>query len=370
LLSRGSTPRGTVAGYARGATTATVGGVKRVNFRIPAMKGTKRKGSMKTCKSITKKPKVAKKFRVKVEKVLRYNDPWFKYQSVHNIHLYQAVKDQYGFFYADERGFPLYENNARQALHHISVGYYSKADTDNYDTTTGNAAVTQKINQISYRTDYFFKSTSNHVVNLEMFICTAKTDLNNTQYPYLLMTNSYTGDYDDLLTYVTTGQATTTGTMGVSDLGAKPDEWVELYKYWNVKSMKFKIQPGDYCTHSIVQKGGKTFDLSEKVITGTIDYISKGTKAIVFRVINDISVSVKGVEDEGRIHAFSSSNQGGLACRFTRTAMYRSPPIGTTAITQTSSRNVIRRSQWERFDATTDQQVLLANPITTATIGP
>jgi len=362
LLSRGSTPRGTVPGYARSATTATRGLTKRVNFRIPAMKGLKRKGFDKKCKGIDKKPKINAKFRANVQKCLAYNDPWAKYVSTHNIQLRQTNKDAYASVFEDERGHPLNENNGVQVLHHVSTLFRGKADTDDYTTYTGNFTDQIKISQLSYRTDYFFKSTSNHVVNIEMYICTAKVA--NSETPETLISQSYSGTYNDLLSFVGTGQAIFTQTMQVSDLGATSSEWVELYKYYDVKCHKFKLQPGDYSTYSIVQRKNKTLDLSSNEATGNLESISKGCKVVFFRAINDISVSVG---EAAKIHAYPSSSQGGVAVRFTRTAMYR--PLPMTDTTQTTT-NVIRRSQWEWADSLGDQQVLFQNPITTATIGP
>jgi len=361
LLSRGSTPRGTVPGYARSATTATRGLTKRVNFRIPAMKGLKRKGFDKKCKGIDKKPKINAKFRANVQKCLAYNDPWAKYVSTHNIQLRQVYKDGWHMVFKDERDRKLIENNAIQVLHHASVLFRAKADTDNYETYTGNFDDATKISQLSYRTDYFFKSTSNHVVNVEMYICTAKNA--TFDMPETLINQSYNGDFNDTLSYVGADQATFQQTLGATDLNASSNEWIELYKQYSVKCHKFKMQPGDYSTYSIVQKNNITHDLSGEGWEGNLYVVSKGCKVVFFRIINDISVSVGEL---ARIHAYPSSSQGGIAVRFTRTALYR--PIASSD--STPLKNVIKRSQWNWSDALGDQQVLFQNPITTATIGP
>jgi len=123
------------------------------------------------------------------------------------------------------------------------------------------------------------------------------------------------------------------------------------------------MQPGDYSTYSIIHKKNKTHDLSGEMWEGNLYIVSKGCKVIFFRVINDISVSVG---EEAKIHAYPSSTQGGIAVRFTRTAMYRPIASSDAGVLK----NVVKRSQWNWSDALGDQQVLFQNPITTATIGP
>ena len=321
--------------------------------------GVYRKKRVKKLSPITKRPKINKKFKAKVDKCLRYNDPWMQYNSCHNVRLLQGTKDAYEYAFLDERGKPLTFNNPQEILHQISVLQMAKTDSDDYSVLTGNMEDQVTIKQISYKTSWFFKSTSSHVVNIEMFICTSKVSHSNSFSS--LIDQSYL-DYNTNTRNISATISTTK-----TQLCSNPNQWVELYKYFNVQKVSFKLNPGDY-TSKTFSFAAATFDTANSTVNNVLDIFRKGGKYVFFRVINDISVSACDVGQLGSIHAWPSNRQGGVACRFYRRVFYKPVQAQTTA-TSTLSMNTIKNSEWQlaAVAGEADQQVVYQNPLAVAT---
>lgn len=354
-----STPRGTVPGYSASNFTFPN---RSVRTRVPGIKGTKRKTKSMIVKPISKKPKINKKFRAKVQKCLTYNDPWALYESVHNIRLHQSEVDEYEVFYEDERSRLLSFNDNYETLHHASVLFSNKTDTDDYTTFTNNFETKIKLSQIYYHASFFFKSTSTHVVNIEMYICTPKISM--FESAQTLVDGSYAGQFIDF-------NETSFGQAGLNsgNLHSKASDWLALHERYRVKKVIFKLQPGDYTSYMLKLPNNQTIDFSDEgVATTGLRFRKRNSRVVFFRVINDISVSTTVGETDGRIHAFPSNAQGGVACRFKRTAMYRPLPVVDTIGKPQTSRNTIRRSNWS-IAGGNDQQVVFQNPLNT-TSGP
>ena len=346
----------------RGGSQSTTKQSKRKRKDVPKrVSGVYRPKKLKICKSVSHKPRISKKFRTKVEKCLQYNEPFMVKKSMHNIRLAQTVINEFRHQYLDERGRVLTFNNPQELMHDVSLLQKGKADTDNYGTTAGNMNNDITIRQISYTTNWFFKSTSSHVVNIDMFICTAK--FHSSENFQALIDNSYVGDYNDLNT-----NAGGSGSMGPTNLNAHPDQWVELYKSFKVRKVSFKLQPGDYTSKTFSLARNSTFNMSDLQTGGTEHLVRKGGIIVFFRVINDISVStIDAPLTEGTVQAFPSNNQGGVACRFQRVAHYKPCPIDSTAAT-TITQNIYRVSEWQQTaEPGTDQQVAYQNPLNVTT---
>jgi len=317
------------------------------------------------------KPKgVTKKFIKKVVKSLDYNKNWGLYISRHNLRLSQNVIDVFNMQYTDERGRNLNFGSPLELLHDASVLFYSKADSDDYSVTTNNIVATGlKFNIISYDVKWFFKSTSSHVVNIEMYECYAKDDSASFESVNSLVNNSYNDAYNDSYLVMNAAGNMVAQTCSASDSTAKACEWVELYKKYNVKCRRIKLNPGDHTTHYTKVYSNKFMDYSNMAIdNGQVSQISKGMCQVFFRVINDATVSAS--LGTGLIHQWFSNQQGGVAATFERRMRMAALPYQGSTSTNYRAQNSLKRASFT-FNNTfatgqQDQQVLYNNPISGA----
>lgn len=313
---------------------------------------------------------VSKKFRVKVEKVLNHSKVFGEFHYITSAQLRQTNAEAYSYVQADERGNPFMLWTPYQLWHEYSVLFNSKSAN-----LIGNwaADITQGgFHNVSYRgkltvqeayAHIFFKSTSNHVVNIEMFECTPKKDTDN--YPLTYMNDSVAQSIQ--ANFTNSG-----GTIPLSPaiIGCPSSAFVELYKNFKVKIHTVKLLPGASSSIRIQGPKNATIDGSKLANEDThnaaddiLPDMSKmyNNKFLVFRVMNDISVSA----NTGKVIAWPSNNQGGVAMRMTRVTRFR--PNSDLHSTDVDFQNTL----WVQHvaaqgDGSADQQVTYENPISVA----
>lgn len=334
-------------------------------------RGRRRKSKKRKLSAVgTKLPRgISKKFHNKVTKSVNFSKNWGRYAATEFAQLRQIYVDNRGTIFANPQGYRFRFGSPREIIHVASHLWLGKADTPNWNNvTTGNFANEQKFDVTFENVDFFFKSTSSHVVNIEMYECTSKKDLLLDYGPVDYILNSYLGDYDDLLTFVNDSGATVTQSAAATDLNSSSKEWVELYNTYNVKVHRFKLQPGDHTSKSFQIMKNYTMDMSKCSENDLILRVKKGiTKDFFFRILNDPTVS----GTTGDIHHWPSNAQGGVAVAYTRRIGMVPPGIADgTAAASTSQKNAFKRSVWRVATGTSvDQQVVVQNPITVTAAG-
>lgn len=346
----------------------------KYNRRTSLPRGRRIKAPAKRLRAINSRlPKgLSKGFHRKVTKSINFTGNWGLYISTSSVQLRQTVRDFKETFTADENAIPMVFGSPFEIMHAASVLFNQKTDTPTWTTTTGNLDDRIKVNLTSYYVTYFFKSTSSHVVNIEMFECTAKEDIQSQSVTVVnYIQNSY-GDFQSNYTTLSGAVA-----MTEKQLNSVPAEWVELHDNFVVKRRTFKIQPGDYASCTVKICGNKVLDFSKCSENGTLLHFHKGfTKQVWFRVINDPTVSTTSNTtptagaNAGDVHHWPSNTIGGVACEFTKHIKMAAMPNPSASNANHAMANSIKRSNWlPLVSDALDQQVVINNPISTTNIG-
>lgn len=364
-----------VAKVARSTTTQKNKKRKRPYLTRPMIKGTRRNNKKRRC-SVIKSANlkgVSRKFKNKVQKVMDEQKNWAKYVSFDSLQLRQLIVDQWAYVVAAESGEGLTYGSPFEILKIASVLFNGATDSPRWSIDTANNFDDRvKIPVQSYDLHLFFKSTSGHVVNIELYECTSK-DQDCQTGAHSLVTSSYNNSTFNVVNGNTTGIGSgpfTVNALTREQLGSSAQEWLDLHQQYHVVKHTFKLQPGDYTSLTIPVMRNRTIDLSKFSSSGTPDVAGKGTKSLFFRVINDISVSV-GIDPEnpristgaGLVRAWPSNEIGGVACRITKTVRLTCPRMpDKNAIGNWLDVNVIKRSRWSLVTGA-DQQVTYQNPL-------
>lgn len=347
--------------------------VKRIRSKF----SNKRKSSMVTRdlggpmkKFRTSKPKVIsnrlrgvnKKFANKVNKVINHRDAWGEYIYWGQKRLRQIFRDQWTYDATDQLNVPITIGGMVDIRDASSVLWNTKTMASDFTNGTSNLDKEIPIMAMYAGIDFFFRSTSSHVVNIELFECTAKESNDNSAFDWM---NSTFDDYINEWKFGTGLAATTDRAV----MGVEARHMTSLHKYYRVKVHKIKLDPGSYCTRHIIACRNKTFDGSQEMTNGsTTSKYPKGTKSFFFRVINDITVSATGTISgrAGDIHNWPSNEKGGVAMRYRKTYRIAPPKVPATSGTP-NYRNVVKIFQSFLIpDDEKDQQVSFENPVTTA----
>lgn len=322
---------------------------------------------------------VGKKFVSKVQKVIAHSKNWAKYTGIQQRQLRQALLDQWNMVFTDEQGNGFIYGSALEMLHVASVLFNSKPDSNLWTGTNIDDRI--KLNIQTYTLDFFFKSTSSHVVNIEMYECTSKDNSGDVS-PWTHIINSYTNNTMNIVNgYSVDAGGAVKLTPSYTDLSSTSEEWVDLYENFYVKKHSFKLQPGDHTSLHINVYKNKVLDISKEQSAGSVDIYTKGSKAFVFRVLNDITVSAGdavagdppvpnpfGGNGIGDIHNWPSNTIGGVAMRCQKTIRMTAPNMpDKNALGSWSDTNVLRRLYLgEGFGV--DQQVTVNNPNSSTTV--
>lgn len=366
--------------YSSSTQTPVQSGTKRKQtYSRPPVRGIKKRTRKRRCRAIksARLKGVSKKFKTKVQKVIDEQKNWAKYTAVDSLQIRQQTVDQWHYIVAAESGEGLNYGSPFEMLKIASVLFNGAVDSARWALDiSGNFDDRVKIPVQSYDLNLFFKSTSGHVVNIEMYECTSKDEDNNTS-AHNFVDSSYNNSTYNVVNGFCSGTLalyTTTG-LTKNQLGSSAEEWLDLHQKFHVVKHSFKLQPGDHTSISINVMRNKVIDLSKHQSSGTPDYVGKGTKSIFFRVINDISISVgedaqnpRTSTGAGAVRAWPSNEIGGVACRIMKTVRLTCPRLpDKNSVGNWLDVNVIKRARWS-LTTGIDQQVTFQNPLSSVPV--
>lgn len=330
-----STPRA-----ARSSTTRSLGGQGR-SF--------KRK---RTVKYAFRKPKINKRFKKLYDKCTNWDNNFGKYVYQSNVRLAQTLINKFGLTTTDENNIVIRAGGAHDILDAFSVVFGQKQPNPNYAILTNNLDDDCKY-KCSISMDMFFKSTSSHVVNIEIYECTWKCSFNQDALTYI--SQCITSANMQVTTFNVFGVPAAATNLTMEDLNYEIKDIPEWNKNLNIKVHKIKLLPGDHTYKRFKICGMKTWDMGNMQQANSLSLGNPGTKQFFFRIINDVTVS--GDVSAAKIHAFPSNAKGGVAMRYTKTYVMERPgnAIGP-------KENQIKYSNWNHLTETTDQQVLFHAP--------
>lgn len=311
----------------------------------------KTKRKKKTTKSFLPNAKRTK-FTKKVEKVLNGNEPVAVVSRTSYQQLRQVTTDRISYYNLDKQFYPWVYGSGAQILHDASIAFNNKPLSNNISSTTGNLTSDEtKINVIDHKLSMFFKSTSNHVVNIEIYECRSKNNQNDEPQE----------ESGESFADVKQRASNLSGPTTIANLfGCSSDMFVELHQHYKVKVHRLKLLPGESTSKMFSVSGQKTYDLSKMMDNGVLWAYPKGCLAFFFRVLNDPTVS----GTTGDIHHWSSNQQGGIAARFHMKIRLRAP---LNAATDNKVNGVYVHDAHGEIGLSTDQQVAEQNPISLIT---
>lgn len=334
---------------------------KRRGSGVPMNKGAVMVHRRRYKKRSTKRKKVAKsyipnkkrtKFAKRVDKVIEGNVPIAIVSRTQYAQLRQATLDRVNYNNVDQQGYSFDHGTAYSTLHNASMAFNLKTPSNNITGLTDNLDYRSKIHVVDEKVSYFFKSTSNHVVNIEMYECVSKTNQDDNA-------QKDAGDSgNDQRSNIAVAAGTPVSFANI--FGFSSDMMIELHKLWRVRVHRFKLLPGESCTKVLSICKNKVFDLAKMLNNGTLYKYPKGATNVFFRILNDPTVS----GGNGDIHHWPSNTQGGVALRVHMKTRIRAPDSAEPPY-KLPGFYVYDASK--AVDTATDQQIAFQNPITTAT---
>lgn len=294
------------------------------------------------------------KFARKVVKVLADEQPTAYISRTCYQQLRQTTLDRVKYYDTDAQNNQIAFATPTEVLHNASICWNGKALSNDITSGALNLDSESVITVMKQNVSMFFKSTSNHVVNIEIFECTAKNNQNDSAQ------TDAGQSINDLRYNALTADGLTPN--GVEVFGYSSTMMIELHRNWTVKVHRIKMLPGESTSKVFKISGMRTYKLGNFKNNDSFWTYPKGSKSFFFRVINEPTVSGGGT---GHIHHWPSNTNGGVALRVHMTSILRKPENVSTLSSATPGAFV--------FDATfatsssTDQQVAYQNPITTAT---
>lgn len=320
----------------------------------------------RTAINSAKKSKRSRKFQAKVMKALKDTKCYGEYVYIAGAQLRQVNTDRLGMKYTDYNGRLIAIGDLKANIDAYSLAFGGKLMGNDYRNATGNINSVSTFNTVFENLHFYFKSTSSHVVNIEVVECTAKTNYKFAERPEV-MVNESMNDYVSrwAASNVSAEQALTASTMG---LGIR--HYTSLFQYYTVKTHKVKLLPGATSSLSFSRKA-KTWEQSKyRDSSDALCDITKGASYFFFRTINDPTVSGTPPAGESTVHRWPSNSQGGVALHYTRTIRVTPNSIATSAGTAIGERPAIIVGNWVSFPAEeSDQQVVYQNPISVSTSG-
>lgn len=325
-------------------------------FRV-GMRGIRVKARKRKLRYYDKPPKVNKRFKRNYDKMKQAEKECGKYTYISAFQLRQTSLDSYNVQFQDINNVQLLMGNAGDIRDAASIIFGAKNPNPDPYSTTGNIDDDQKIDLVSGTLDMFLKSTSGHVVNIEIFECTFKKGcpqqsitVSATQSIASMNTKSRGFDVSGVPEVVS---------YTLTRMGSKIEDLPDLWNYATIKVHTVKLQPGDHTVKRFKIFGRKTMDLQTHQTNNALNNYSAGGKEFFFRTINDPTVS--GNASQNKIHRFPSNNKGGVALEYRKTYKLLAP--GLTTVEKS-----ICLGNWLHITETTDQQVIYTNPTGSAAI--
>lgn len=323
------------------------GKVGATKIKVKPIKGTKPKG-------------VTKSFVKKVEAVTTFKKGYGILRKITQMRLRQTDLDEYGVFNTDEAGVGYDFFNIRQAFNAHDMLWNSKTRfgsalpyEDQWNTTT----IDRDIKVLAQSATFFFKSTSSHVVNIEMYVGYRKSESSGNSDKDLK--DQMIDALDDFVNMSTNHSGD--GSWNLDSLGMSASFLPNALNEWKVQKRVFKVPPGH--THTEHLKGpNRTYvgatHINDSVAgttsvnPGNFPRYQKGSVNVFFRVINDVTVSGGG---GGQIHHWPSNTSGGVALSV-------SHDIKVVPLDDDSKNTICILNGRAIISTSTDQQVPVDNP--------
>lgn len=365
LVNAISTAVATAAGFTGSRTTTktgtnsarTIGLEHRPRKR---MRTTKRKAINTAPKS-----KRVRKFNAKVLNALKSTKCYGEYVYQSCLQLRQVARDTYGVRFVDFNNRLVCLGDMRSVADAYSLCFNNKAMGNDFrGVLTGNVDKFTTFSTAFENLGMYFKSTSTHVVNIEVYECVAKMNMLDSMNPQNMVTQSF----NDYVNRWAPTNPSAEGNFGVSALGVGSRHMTSLYQYFTVKVHKVKLLPGASSSLFFKRKG-KVWDQSKYLDTlDNIAAISKGASYFFFRTLNDPTVSGTPGGLEPTVHHWPSNDQGGVAVRYTRTIRCIPNNITPSSVTQQERPTVVIGNWVNLVDTQTDQQVVYQAPFKLAEV--
>lgn len=319
--------------------------------------------------------KVDKKLKKKIDAINDHDKPFGEYRYISDQQLRQQTKEEYNHFTVDNNGILFDQFTPMQIWDAASVCFNEKVGQPNFyagvtQGWTNNIRYKQTVHVTNAYTKFEFKSTSSHVVNLEMYICTPRSNAVN-QTVDGAVTNQTNAQNDFYFVQEVNGSISGRSIDFRRDLGVKPSDLSVLHRDYIVECVKFKFDPGEHKTHFLQGPKGLDIDGTKYAAPdgNSLYNYAKFAKFIFFKVINDQTVcGGEGPAAIERVARFPSNYQGGLAMRQTRSITVRMPDTTDINSNDVSTyagirQNMLRIGRFIRQNPNdVDQQVLVQNP--------
>jgi len=272
------------------------------------------------------------------------------------LQIRQTIRDEWKYYDADQNGVPIELFTPRRIWDAASICFNNKAMAEfGMDSTTNSYRPSMKIRLIDSYFTMFFKSTSNHVIQIEIGILKPKK-LDPAQEPIESLLYS-TDDYKN----------SASGTLYTNPT-FRMEYATNTLTHYHMEVMRFKLNPGESTYRRIqgprdisLDGTGMLREDGTSVSVASFNRFAHFSRTLFFRVINDVTVSTV----PGACGAFPSSSIGGVACRMEQMIKVADPKVpGSGSLDD--SRNAICTGKWYSTEGL-DQQVTVNNPISLAT---
>lgn len=318
-------------------------------------------------RAINSKPKSKRerKFTAKVLKAIKSTKCYGEYIYQGHVQLRQDTLDRYGVNMFDYNGRKICLGDLRTAVDAYSICFNGKSLGNDNQSLVGNIPKTGTLNVAFEHLSMYFKSTSTHVVNIEVFEVIPKQNLLESMRYDTIIYDSF-NDYRNRWAPFNTALETN---FGVDALGACSRHFTSLYQYYTVKVHKVKLLPGASSALSFKRKA-RTIDQTKNLDTlDNLFPISKGASYFFFRTINDATVSGNPINPGTQLpcHHWPSNYQGGVSMRYTRTI--RCIPDNNLTDGVDGEKSTVAIGNWTNFiEGNLDQQVTYQAPFKLAEV--
>jgi len=319
-------------------------------------------------------PRVNKRFKRKVETIIDYGKPYGQYHFLSDNQLRQVDRDTYGYYSTDNNAIGMTHFTPYQIWDAASVCFNNKAahfnpTVDLAQGITHNVRYKQEIHIINSYVKMDFKSTSSHVVNIEMYVCYPKSNANVENVDDAIIGSGL--QVNSTYSLLNTSNAVVSGTWSnFANILSTPAMWSQLYRDYKVTKTQFKFNPGEKKSHFL--QGPKNFTVDGTTMgdnANTLNTAAKWSPSVFFRVLNDATVNgvTTGTTATTCVSQWPSNYRGGVAFTQERVIRLRMPTTLDAAVaidTQAGNmQNTIVFGRWRRLHAyDEDQQVCVEQP--------
>lgn len=331
------------------------------------------------------KRKKWKKFKTKVNKVIDKSKAYGYHNIVGSTHLFQDTINKWNVQYQSTgTGTDLFSFfQPAQFKDAEAVCFNSKAPAiDGYKTTnvtaTGNFDTNNITHVIDSSVSWKFVNASQHPSYVEMYICSAKL---GSRYSFIdSIPRVVTAKRPDELWADTGVSLTTRGELNASpseDLTSCLAQAKLMLSSFDVRLVKFKLEPGQTQTHFMQGPKNYRMDGSKKVAPHSLadkttptwrNWSSPNCGVIVFfRTLNELTLGGDGKPSHFP-HKLDADPKGGIACSYTQYFKMRAPNTDSTLGSDEISNTIVGVNAMQNSTGT-DIEIDPSNPTSNAVPG-